>query len=158
MLHWCKVSRPYLLPVQNYWNWTIATLKKWFFWSNLHGQILLTWPHTQYNLSHLIKFCWWRQGQKLWCHKLYFKIPFLRRSRATIFADIIKIVTIFIKTIFKDSEQVPRISNDVSKLQSISWYSEICWIPAKKCWCQQKSSVVSRYPCMFEFSLGKVKL
>ena len=33
----------------------------------------------------------------------------------SIFADIIKIVTIFIKTIFKDSGKVKRIRNYVSK-------------------------------------------
>ena len=35
--------------------------------------------------------------------------------RVAIFPDIIKIVTIFIKTIFKDSEKVNRITNYVSK-------------------------------------------
>ena len=39
----------------------------------------------------------------------------LRRSRVTIFADIVKIVTIFIKTIQKDSKKVIRIWNYVSK-------------------------------------------
>ena len=33
--HWCKISRPYLLPVYNYWTWTeITPQKKGFFWSN----------------------------------------------------------------------------------------------------------------------------
>ena len=39
----------------------------------------------------------------------------LRRSRVTIFADIIKIVTIFIKAILKDLKKVKRIRNYVSK-------------------------------------------
>ena len=49
----------------------------------LSGQILIimynpyTWPPLQFNLSHMIKFCWWRHGQKLWCHNLYFKILLL---------------------------------------------------------------------------------
>ena len=38
-----------------------------------------------------------------------------RRSRVAIFADSIKIVTMFIKTIFKDSKKVRRIRNYVSK-------------------------------------------
>ena len=38
-----------------------------------------------------------------------------RRPRVVIFADIIEIVTIFIKTIFKDSKKVKRIGNYVSK-------------------------------------------
>ena len=39
----------------------------------------------------------------------------LRRSRVAIFADIIKIVTMFIKKILKDSRKVRRIRNYVSK-------------------------------------------
>ena len=43
------------------------------------------------------------------------KKNFLRRSGVAIFAGIIKIVTIFIKTILKDSRKVRRIRNYVSK-------------------------------------------
>ena len=33
--HRCKISKPYLVPVSNYWTWTKTTpQKKWFFWSN----------------------------------------------------------------------------------------------------------------------------
>ena len=39
----------------------------------------------------------------------------LRRPGVAIFADIIKIVTMFIKTILKDSRKVRRIRNYVSK-------------------------------------------
>ena len=39
----------------------------------------------------------------------------LRRPGVTIFADIIKIVTIFIKTITQDSKKVKRIINYASK-------------------------------------------
>ena len=39
----------------------------------------------------------------------------LRRSGSAIFAAIIKIVTMFIKTMFKDSRKVKRIRNYVSK-------------------------------------------
>ena len=39
----------------------------------------------------------------------------LGRPRVPTFADIIKIVTMFIKTIFKDSRKVKRIRNYVSK-------------------------------------------
>ena len=46
----------------------------------------------------------------------FFQKPFiLRRPGVAIFADIIKIVTMFIKTILKDSRKVKRISNYVSK-------------------------------------------
>ena len=43
------------------------------------------------------------------------KTLILRRPRVTIFADIIKIVTMFIKTIIKDPRKVKRIRNYVSK-------------------------------------------
>ena len=43
------------------------------------------------------------------------KYPFLRRPGIVIFADIIKIVTMFIKTVTKDSGKVKRIINYVSK-------------------------------------------
>ena len=39
----------------------------------------------------------------------------LRRPRVAIFADIIRIVTMFIKKIFKDSIKVKRIGNYVSE-------------------------------------------
>ena len=39
----------------------------------------------------------------------------LKRPRAAIFADIIKIITIIIKTIFKDSKKIKRIRHYESK-------------------------------------------
>ena len=66
----------------------------------------------QHNLSRVIKFCWWRHGHKLWRDNLYF---ILRRFRVANFADIIKIMNIFIKTVFKDSKKVKRIRNYVPK-------------------------------------------
>ena len=45
----------------------------------------------------------------------FFKILFLKRHRIAILADIIKIETIFIKTIFKDPKKVKRIRNYVPK-------------------------------------------
>ena len=33
--HWCKILRPYLVPVPSYWTWTKSTPQKnWFFWWN----------------------------------------------------------------------------------------------------------------------------
>ena len=81
----------------------------------LELQILVKWPHLQYNLNHVIKFCWWRQWQKLWRHSIFFKIPLFYEGGVAIFADIINIVTMFIKTIFKDLIKVKRIRNYVSK-------------------------------------------
>ena len=57
--------------------------KKYFFWSNpykievmitshITSQTLVTWSHFQHDLSHMIKFHWWRNSQELWRHKLYF--------------------------------------------------------------------------------------
>ena len=64
----------------------------------------------------MIKFCWWRHWEILWLHNLFFQKTFIfRRPGAAILADIIKIVTMFIKTIFKDSKKFKRIRNYVSK-------------------------------------------
>ena len=49
------------------------------------------------DLNHVIKFFWWLHGQKLRRHKLYVKMPFLRRPTVANFADIIKIPTIIKK-------------------------------------------------------------
>ena len=45
----------------------------------------------------------------------FFKIFILRKPEVAIFADIIKILTMFIKTVLKDSRKVRRIRNNVSK-------------------------------------------
>ena len=70
----------------------------------------------------------------------------LRRPGVVIFGDIIKIVTMFIKRVTKDSGKVKKIEimyqNPV--FMWISWCSKICWIPVKKCWCQLNPSGVSR--------------
>ena len=42
------------------------------------------------------------------------------------FADIVKIVSVFIKTIFKDSRKVKKIMYQKSVYISISHYSKIC--------------------------------
>ena len=49
----------------------------------------------------------------------------LTRSRVVIFADIIKIVTSFIKTIFKDSKKVKKKKKLSTKIQFISVYLDI---------------------------------
>ena len=57
-------------------------------------------------LIQVMKFCWWRHGQELWRHNLYFKMPFyLRRPRVANFTDIIKIATMFITETFKVSKE-----------------------------------------------------
>ena len=49
----------------------------------------------------------------------------LRRPRSVIFADIIKIVTILIKTLFKGSKKDKRIRNNIPKMQSVSVFLDI---------------------------------
>ena len=52
--------------------------------------------------------------------KLLFQNAFiLRKPRVAIFADIIKIVTMFIKKMFEDSKKVKRIRNNASKSLSV---------------------------------------
>ena len=54
----------------------------------------------------------------------------LRRPRVAIFADIIKIVTMFIKTIFEDSKKLKEleIMDQNAIYICISWYSNICHV------------------------------
>ena len=49
----------------------------------------------------------------------------LRKPKVAIFANIIKTVTMFIRTIFKDSRKVKRIRNYVSKMESLSVFLDI---------------------------------
>ena len=55
----------------------------------------------------------------------------LRRPGVAIVPDI-KIVTMLVKTIIKDSEKLKELE------------SKICWFLVKKCWCQQNSRGLSR--------------
>ena len=120
---------PYLVLVPNFWTWTkrsnpykieviITSHSNGNHW-NTSYQTLVTWPH-QYNLSHVIKFCWWGHGQKLWHHNLYFKIPFLRRSRVANFADIIKIE---IKQLRIKNHVLNHVSTflDITKVTDFRW-------------------------------------
>ena len=96
----------------------------------------------------MIKFCQWRHGLELWSRNLYFKNTFvLRRLRVAIFDNIIKIVTIFIKTIFK----VKSIRTYISKCSLCLYFliQQSLLISSKKCWYQQNSSVVSRDSYIF---------
>ena len=58
---------------------------------------------------------------------LFQNIVSLRRSGMAVFADIIKIVTMFIKTIFKDSKlKELEVMYQIPTYICISWYSKIC--------------------------------
>ena len=76
------------------------------------------------------------------------------------FADIIKIATMLIKTIFKNSKKVQRIRNYVSsiKMQSASVFLDIAKFAVfciKKCWHQQNWRDVSRDSDIFWIFLDK---
>ena len=62
----------------------------------------------EYNLSHVRRFVGDVMDRKI-------NSSISIRSRVAICADIIKIITMFIKKIFKDSKRVKRIRNYVSK-------------------------------------------
>ena len=133
--HWCIVSRLYLVSIPSYWTWTKTTSqKKEFFWSNpykievvissLIVAKLCSHDHI-YHFSQVIKFCWWRHGQQLWLYNLYFKNLYFKKARVAIFADIIKILTMFVKIILKDSKKVIRIRNYVSKCNLYLYFFNI---------------------------------
>ena len=103
----------------------------------------------------MIIFCWWRHGEKSittsW--HLFQNTVILRRPRVASFADVIKVATTFIKTIFKDSKKLKEseIMYQNAIYIRISRYSKICWFPVIKCWCQQ-----NLVPIFFGSPLGKV--
>ena len=78
----------------------------------------------------------------------------LRKSRVANFADIMKIITIFIKTFFKNSKKSKKL--DIMYQNAIYicifWYSKFCWFQMKKRWCQQNSMGVSRDSYIFWIS------
>ena len=42
LLQWCKISRPYLVPVPSYWTWTKTSPEKLFFF--FFGFVFGLWP------------------------------------------------------------------------------------------------------------------
>ena len=141
------------MPVPNYWTWSNTTLqKRWFFRSNPYKIKFMITSLVEMlelpNFGHIAtSTILWRHGHKLWRDNLYFKITFaLGRPRVAIFADIIKIVTIFTKAIFRDSKKSKELEITYQNpiYICISWYSKICWFSVKKCRCQQNSRGVSR--------------
>ena len=90
--------------------------------------------------------------------KSFFQNVFiLRRSGVAISADIIKIVTKFIKTILKDSKlEELKIMYLNGIYIWISWYSKICWFPVKNADVSRTQEVCHVIYLIFESSLGKV--
>ena len=75
---------------------------------------MVTRPHLQYNLNHTIKFVGDVIDRNYDVITFFQNIFIVPRPGLAIFADIIKIVTIFVKTI-KDLVQFKRIRDYVSK-------------------------------------------
>ena len=89
LLHWCKISRLYLVPVQNYWTriktipqqkllFLIKSPHNWGYknFSQRNAKVTKLWSHDHiYNIFESCdKFFWWLHRQELWRHNLYFKI------------------------------------------------------------------------------------
>ena len=136
------------MPVPNYWTWTKTTpQKKWFFWSNPYKMEVMITSLIEIlqlpNLGHMLTSTIWFESRDKtllvtsqstiktsW--PLYWNI-ILRSPGAANFADIIKLLTMLTKKIFKNSKKVKR--SVFSIYICIFWYSKICWFPIKKCWC-----------------------
>ena len=93
----------------------------------------------------MIKFCCWRHSQEKWRHNLYFEIS-LKYPGEAYFADIIKIVTMFIKKNLEDWKKLKEleIMYQNAIYICILWYGKIWLFPMKKCWCQYNSRGESR--------------
>ena len=75
---------------------------------------MVTWPHLHFNLNHVRKFIGDVMDRNYDVIAAFSKNLFLRRPGEITFADIINIVTMFIKTIVKDSRKLRRIRNYIS--------------------------------------------
>ena len=123
------MSRSYLVQVLNHWTWTKTTPeKKWFSWSNpfktevmitslidILELTLVTWP-----IYDKIKVTWKKFVDSVIVNNydainLFKNIFILRRPGVANFAEIIKILTILIEKIFKDSKKVKMFRNYVPK-------------------------------------------
>ena len=65
-------------------------------------------------------------------------------SRAANFADLIKIATMFIKTMLKDSQKLKELEIMYRNAiySCISWYNKSCQFSVRKCRFQQNSKAV----------------
>ena len=66
-------------------------------------------PKLQNNLNHAIKFCWWRHRQYYDAITFILKNVILRIPGIAIFADITKIITIFIETFLKTQKELKEL-------------------------------------------------
>ena len=68
------------------------------------------------------------------------------KPRVANFADMIKIETKFIKTIFKDSEKLKELETMYQNAiyTRISWYSKTCWFPMENANVSRTQGVIKR--------------
>ena len=117
----------------------VKSVQNWVFYnfSQRSARVTKLYSYLQYTLSHVIKFCedvTDRGYDVISFISKYQNTIILRRARVSIFADIIKIVTTFIKKILEGLKNVkknPEIMNQNTIYIFISWYSKICWFPVK---------------------------
>ena len=124
-------------PVPNHWTWAKAIPQKTrFFWSNPSKiEVMIT---SLIQMLELPNFT-------------------LRRPGVAIFADIIKILTMFIIKIYiKTQEKLKCIEITCRNAIyiCISWYSKIYWFWVKKCWFQHNSRGLSRDSYIFWIFFG----
>ena len=123
MSQWCEISRPYLVPVPNYWTSTNTTPKKWFFWSNPYKvEVMITsliemlkLPKIGNMTTSTILFESCEKILLVTSHTevmtsspLFQNIFISRRPRVANFADIIKNSTMFTETTSEDSKKFIR--------------------------------------------------
>ena len=123
MSQWCEISRPYLVPVPNYWTSTNTTPKKWFFWSNPYKvEVMITsliemlkLPKIGHMTTSTILFESCEKNLLVTSHTevmtsspLFQNIFISRRPRVANFADIIKNSTMFTETTSEDSKKFIR--------------------------------------------------
>ena len=133
----------YLVPVLNYWTWTkTIPQKSSFFWSNPYKievmitslkkcysyQTLVTWSNLQFESRDKILLVT-SSTVIMTSHPLFQNTVILRRPGVAMFADIIKIISRFIKKILTTQEKLKelkvRYQNGI--YICISWY-KICWL------------------------------
>ena len=58
MQNWCKISRPYLVPISNYSTWTKRTPQKKIFWSNPYKIVMITSLIVFLDITKVADFRW----------------------------------------------------------------------------------------------------
>ena len=140
-----------LLPVPYYWTWANTTPQKnGFFWSNpyktevvitsrIKALELLNFGHmnaSTIQIESRDKILLVRSLTEIITSWSLFQNNILRRPGVAVFADIIKVITMFIKKSLKTQEKLKELEIMYRNAIyiCISWYKRICWFPVKKCW------------------------